>query len=401
MRILIGLHHVTLGGDTINAVELGSRLRDRGHDVTLFAFTSPVANDDEAPLLRMANAHGISVHTFRRPRGLWARIDLVRQLRDYARSARFDIVHTFGHQDTYYAFIATFGLAAVPLIVNDYNNTLTRALPRRVPLIAGTRDVLDQARKLRSGPAYLIEPPVDVDLNAPGAVDPASFRRKYGIAPSDILLVMVSRLVRTMKSEGLRGAIDAVRLLDDPSVRLILVGDGEARTELAERADKVNAELGRKAVLLIGAVTDPRPAYAAADIVLGMGHSGLRGMAFAKALVIVGERGFCLPLSPDALQHVDGIGVYGVGDGTDIASELAAALLPLVHDGGLRHELGSFGRSVVCDRYSLATATDRLEYAYARTTAQRSWIAWWLDAAYILRCYAPAKARRITRLRRL
>ena len=33
---------------------------------------------------------------------------------------------------------------------------------------------------------------------------------------------------------------------------------------------------------------DPRPAYAAADIVIGMGGSSLRGMAFGKPTIVVG-----------------------------------------------------------------------------------------------------------------
>lgn len=47
---------------------------------------------------------------------------------------------------------------------------------------------------------------------------------------------------------------------------------------------------GRQAILLPGALLDPRPASAAA-IVIGMGGAALRGMAFAKAVVVIGEQG--------------------------------------------------------------------------------------------------------------
>jgi len=397
VRVLIGLHHVTLGGDTLNAVELAGRLISRAHLVTLLAFTNPDGSDDDAPLIRLAHERGIPVRTFQRPRGMRTRMRVIRELRDYAHQQNFDVVHTYGHQDTYYAFVATYGLAGVPLVVNDYAMSVTEALPRRVPLIVGTREVADQARRVRLGDVRLIEPPVDVELNAPGVVDSEPLRVKFGISSSDILLVMVSRLVKTLKGEGLRSAIDAVRILSDPSVRLMLVGDGDARPDLADKAAKVNAELGREAVVSTGAMRDPRAAYEAADIVLGMGHSGLRGMAFAKPVVIVGEQGFCLPVTREALKHVDYAGVYGVGDGSDTGPLLAAALRPLIADGDMRRSLGELGRNVVRERYSLEGATDQLEAAYEAARRRRSWPAWLLDAGHIGRCYAPAKIRRIAR----
>src|SRR5260370_34024897 len=141
-------------------------------------------------------------------------------------------------------------------------------------------------------------PPVDVHRNAPGAVDPAPFRRTYGIEDGDITLVTVSRLAHWMKSESLLRTIDAVRTLGrDLALRFVIVGDGAAQAKLQQRADEVNAELRRSAVILAGALLDPRPAYAAADIGGGMGGSALRGMAFGKTVVIVGERAFSAPLS--------------------------------------------------------------------------------------------------------
>ena len=49
---------------------------------------------------------------------------------------------------------------------------------------------------------------------------------------------------------------------------------------------------GRQVVLLTGEIADPRSAYAAADVVVGQGGSALRGMAFGKPLIVVGEEGF-------------------------------------------------------------------------------------------------------------
>ena len=93
----------------------------------------------------------------------------------------------------------------------------------------------------------------------------------------------MSRLSPELKREGLLSAIAAVGLVDPAlNLRLLIVGHGPCREELQEAADAMNAHVGRKAVTLTGPLMEPRDAYAAADIVLGMGTSAQKGMAFAS-----------------------------------------------------------------------------------------------------------------------
>ncbi len=68
-------------------------------------------------------------------------------------------------------------------------------------------------------------------------------------------------------------------------------------------------------MVLTGAMVDPRPAYAAADVVVGMGGSALRGMAFGKAVIVVGERNFAEIFDPDTAERFYDRGIYGLGDG--------------------------------------------------------------------------------------
>ena len=135
-------------------------------------------------------------------------------------------------------------------------------LPKGLPTTFGTPELVDQARSTRRRRVELLLPPVDVHLNAPGAVDPASFRERYGIKGGDIALVTVSRLAEQMKSDGLSRMINVVRTLGrDLPLRFVIVGDGTARAKLERLADEVNTELARPAVVFTGALLDPRPAY--------------------------------------------------------------------------------------------------------------------------------------------
>jgi glycosyltransferase involved in cell wall biosynthesis len=159
-----------------------------------------------------------------------------------------------------------------------------------------------------------------------------------------------------MKSESLIRTIDVVRDLGRQlPLRLIIVGDGAARSRLEGMAGETNAKLGRTAVTLTGMLMDPRPAYAAADIVVGMGGSALRGMAFGKAVVIVGERGFSAPFTPDTAESFYYKGIYGRGVGEADYERLAADIRGLAELPGRLAALGEFSRQFVGRRYSLET----------------------------------------------
>ncbi len=80
---------------------------------------------------------------------------------------------------------------------------------------------------------------------------------------------------------------------------------------------------------MTGQMTDPRDAYAAADIMLGMGGSALRAMAFAKPLVVQGERGYWRLLTPESLDFFLDKGWYWLGDGSDGAPLLEQILVDL------------------------------------------------------------------------
>jgi len=249
-----------------------------------------------------------------------------------------------------------------------------------VPLVVGT----EQLRRDVVAGGYrnvtLIEPPVDVVANSP-EVGAGDFRAAHGLAADGLaadglvadglvadglLVVVCCRLVPELKLEGLLTACDAFGELvrDGYRVQLAVVGDGPARTEVAERADQANGLAGRVAVVMVGELADPRPAYAAADVVLGMGGSALRGMAFGKPLVVQGERGFWKACYPETAAEFLAGGWYGLGPGTGGVARLKRELAPLLADPRLRATTGRFSRTLVVDRFGLAAAARVLVDVY-------------------------------------
>ena len=123
----------------------------------------------------------------------------------------------------------------------------------------------------------------------------------------------------------------------------------------------------------MGEVADRGPWYAAGDILLGMGRSTLRAMAFAKPLVVLGERGFWRLLTPESLTQFLYGGWYGIGPGGDGSVTLEGLLRELVASPERRRELGRYSRGVVEQRFSLTRAADLQEEIYSAVLDGDGW----------------------------
>jgi glycosyltransferase involved in cell wall biosynthesis len=370
LRILVYPHAMELGGSQLNALELAGAVRDLGHEVTVLA--------EDGPLLAVVERLGLKRLQLdarrRRPS-----LSTARRLRNLIGSLDLDIVHGYEWPPGVEAAAAAYPGRRAAAVCTVMSSAVAPFLPVHLPLVVGTRALQEHAARRRPGPVHLIEPPVDVVQNAPGhPVD--EFRAHYGLAddqttavPGRIITVgVVCRLVPELKLEGILTAIDAIaKLARERPIRLVIAGDGDARSMVEQRAAEANAYAGWRAVVLTGQLLDPRPVYAAADVMLGMGGSALRALAFGKPLVVQGERGFWELLTPDSSALFLHQGWYGLGDGTGAEERLATALRRLLDDPALRAELGLYGRSLVVERFSLQRAAAVQTEIYLQAIARR------------------------------
>jgi glycosyltransferase involved in cell wall biosynthesis len=352
MKLLVFAHRLEVGGTQTNAIELAAALqRWHGFEVVLYATPGPLARLAEEMGLRYVPAPD----AFRHPSRARARA-LVRLVREF----KPDLVHVWDWWqllDAYYSVHLGLG---VPIVVSDMMMDLTRILPKHAPTTFGTPELVELARAKGRTRAELLLPPVDVEANSPDAVDPSPFQERVGLREHEIALVTVSRLASHLKGESLRRSIDVVRVHGRTlPLHLIIVGNGGARAELQELARSTNKELGRTAVTLTGALVDPRPAYAAAGIVIGMGGSSLRGLAFGKPLIVVGEHGFAEVFDRSTAEHFYHRGMYGVGSGEADAPRLAACVTRLLSRRDDFADLGAFGRSFVVARFALEVLSQK------------------------------------------
>jgi glycosyltransferase involved in cell wall biosynthesis len=196
--------------------------------------------------------------------------------------------------------------------------------------------------------------PNGVDTGWFAAQDGATRRRAradLGLAEAPTA-VCVARLWPQKGQDILLRAWPAV-LAAVPDARLVLVGDGPDRATLEAMAPP--------SVRFAGSVTDPRPWYAAADVVVlpsrweDQALVQLEAMASARSVVTTAVSGAREALPPD------GGAVVPVGDEPAIAAAVAARLgHPALTDAE-----GAAGRVRACAAHDLRGSAGRIRDVYA------------------------------------
>lgn len=358
MKILVYPHTMEIGGSQLNAVELAGAVRDRGHEVVVFS--------EDGPLVDTVRSLGLP-HVLRHDSLTTPDLGTSWHLRSIIAKRQIDIVHGYEWPPALEATAAVAGTRA-RVVATVLSMAVADFIPRSIPLVVGTQGILDRTRPTWRGPVHLIEPPIDTVANSPE--HPADeFERAWPRAGVESQVVIVSRLANDVKLEGILTAVTAVgRLAATRSIRLVIVGDGLARSTVAAAAESVNTTTGLETVVLTGAMADPRGAYAAADVCVGMGGSALKAMSFAKPLVVQGEGGFFERLMPATAPTFLQQGWYGTARLTqdEAVARLAGLLGEILDEEDAEEDgaAGGFGRAIVEHRYSLAGAAVTLEQVY-------------------------------------
>ncbi len=365
MRVLVYPHAMEIGGSQLNAVQLAGAVRDLGHEVIVLS--------EPGPMVERVLDLGLEHIQIPMLRG-WPSAQICSRLISVVRERRIDLVHGYEWGPVIEAFFGPKLRYGTPVVGTIMSMTVEWSFPRAMHLIVGTEELREAAAAGGRSKITLLEPPVDTDSDDPSEVDGRKFRVTHGISDDELLVVIVSRLASALKLEGLLTACEAVGdLARTHRVRLVIVGGGPMHNQVAAHAALANAAAAQQAVLLAGEMADPRTAYAAADIVIGMGGSALRGLAFGKPLIVIGEDGFSELLTPVTVSRFLRHGWYGKGPGSlgSGAPALRVALERLINSADLRIELSASSRQLVLDRFSLHRAARLQEQVYLSAMHER------------------------------
>jgi len=365
VKIVVYPHDLHIGGSQINAIEIASRIARGGNECIVFGRPGPLVDRVHELGLEFVP----SPDPGRRPSG-----PAMATLAELVGGREIDVIHGYEWPPSLEAWLVSLRsprpVAAVSTVMSM---AIAPFLPRTLPLVVGTAQIEAAERQSGRRLTTLIEPPVDLVENAPSP-EGCRLRSRWGISDDETCIVTVTRLAHELKLEGILSAIDAMPVLNTGRiVRLLIVGDGPARAEVQDHASRVNGGLGFESVVLAGSMEDPRDAYDAADVVLGMGGSALRALAFGKPLIVQGERGFWRLLTPDTVEQFLWTGWYGIGDSVDAGAELFVTEIgPILDDSDRRETLGRFGRHLVEQRFGLDDAAERQLVIYKAALALRA-----------------------------
>ncbi|CAN5118260.1 hypothetical protein BH09ACT2_BH09ACT2_09260 [soil metagenome] len=376
------VNSLALGGTQLNAVDFAHTVEKYGFDSVLIGPRDTIP--DGPSLFEVAEERGVRLQAFDRATSV---LEGAKYLSGLAKEIDADIVHVYGAWAARSAYLGPCRLGTRPLVLTDYEMALSPDTFTAPQLIVGTGYLLDE-QKDRFGPTTKISPPVDLSRDDRQAVDGAGFRAEFGIADTEIAVVLVGRLDATMKALSVELAISAMEKAGRDDLVLVLVGTGDSEERLRSLGAAVNDTLGRRAVIFTGARADPRSAYAAADISLGMGGSAARSLAFGTPLVVQGERGWSRIFTPETADALYRNSFWSDESLPLPADILADQLRELAADPAHRRELGTFGRVFARDHFGLEEMSRQLADCYADSMKNYGLREWMHDIDFELRAVA-------------
>lgn len=336
-------------GSGRQVINLAENMRDMGHELHIIYSGTRISSDFRRQLDGLSNVQRCEVAMLRDPHPTDLKSAL--QIRSYIyRKGPFDVVHGHSSKAGALARLAATGAGAVRVYTPHAFVTMDpllqghrRRVYGRVEQILGRVSdgiivVSDEERcegislGIPEQRIFVIPPAINCPIGPARQV----VRKTLGFEDHEICVGFVGRFVRQKAGERLVRAF-AIAAQRDTRLRLLMIGDGDARDQLHAEAKRL--ELGRK-VIWTGEIRSAE-AFGAIDIfVQPSRYEGLSGSA-AEAITLG------IPVVATACGGMSSLVEHGVNgfivpqsSEEEIAFSLAQAIAALAADEPLRREMG-------------------------------------------------------------
>jgi len=190
----------------------------------------------------------------------------------------------------------------------------------------------------------------------------ASLRRELALDQGEAVLVNVGRLIPQKGQKYLIMAMPKV-LDEQPSCKLLLVGEGPMENELRSLARDVRVE---KAIRFLGTRHDVPAILQLSDLFVFPSLSEGLGVALLEAMAMTRP---CIASNITAIPEVVEDGRSGILVEPQRPDQLANAILSLINDPERRQAMGARGRQIVEEKFSINVNIQFLENLYERVVA--------------------------------
>jgi glycosyltransferase involved in cell wall biosynthesis len=336
-------------GSGRQVISLAENMRDLGHELHIIYSGNRISCDFRRQLDGLSNIERCEVAMLRNPHP--SDLNSTLKIRSYVyRNGPFDVVHGHSSKAGALARVAAIGSGAVRVYTPHAFVTMDPLLQWRERRVYGRVEqilswisdgiivVSDDER--REGVSLGIPeqrlftiPPA---INIPAGPARQVARRTFGFADHEICVGFVGRLVRQKAADRLLKAV-AIAAQRNDRLRLLMVGDGDARHQLHEEAERLGL---RRKVIWAGEIPSAE-AFSAIDILVqpsryeGLSCSTAEAIALAIPVVVTA----CGGMSSLVEHGVNGF-IVPQSSEDEIADSLAQAIAALAADEPLRRRMG-------------------------------------------------------------
>ena len=351
------------GGQEIRILTEAQGLIARGHQVAL-------ACPPQSRIHEEAGRYGVPVLDLPIARKNLTGLLAMRRL---LQTLQPEVVNTHSSTDSWLVALACIGLKSAPAIVRTrhISSPIPDNFASRWLYARSARHVVTTGEALRcslmaqfgldSGQITSIPTGIDTNCFTPG--DKGTARKELNLAPAPSYLGIVATL-RSWKGHSY--LIDAFASLSLPDWRLIIVGDGPQKENLAAQVERLGLW---QQVILTGQQRNPERWLQALDIFCLPSYAN---EGVPQAILQAMLSGLPIVTTPvgailEAVTHGETALVVPPKD----TVALAGALSSLMHDPELRARMGAQSRVKALSRFSLDTMLDNMELVF-RNTFDRS-----------------------------
>jgi N-acetyl-alpha-D-glucosaminyl L-malate synthase BshA len=375
MKICV-ICHPTQGGSGILASELGMAMAQRGHEVHFLSHTRPFRLRMDLPNVKFHKVDISDYPLFKYPP---YSIALAGALIDLMSQIDFDIVHVhYAIPHAVSAFLAHRALMAKspPILVTLHGTDVT-VVGKQKQLTSIVGFVLQSCEGLSAVSESLKASSIEVfgltrDITViPNFVDTARFRpelrndvARRELSPNGEALIGHMSNFRAVKRIG--DVVDLFRRVREVMpARLVLIGDGPDLPGALLTLDSLG--LG-KHVTALGSIQNVEHALAQLDAFLLPSQTESFGLAALEAMACGVP---CVVSDAGGLPEVIRNGVEGYTVPVGATADMAARVLELLKDPGLKARMGAAARKAAVERFAIDGIIDRYEALYREVSNQR------------------------------
>ncbi|MBR5587162.1 MAG: polysaccharide pyruvyl transferase CsaB [Clostridia bacterium] len=356
MKIIMTLMSLNIGGAETHVVELSKQLVKAGHQVTIVADSGAYSEMAEKAGIKLVNAP-LDRRDFK------SMYQAYKILKHVISTQKPDIVHAHARIPGFLCHLVRHTVKFK--FVTSVHGTYSTAFPLKLftrwgsKSLAVSEDIkryLIDNYKVKSKNIIVSVNGVDTERFSPDSAY-ESILPQFGFDKSAKRIVYMSRL----NEDVCKPLFKVLEFFEDlekehPGLELLVIGHGNCYDKIESRANAINIRLSRTAVALTGAVTDVPRYLASADIGFGVGRAVLECMAMGKPVIVAGEEGYIGIFDHDTLGEAVETN-FTCRHRMDIQDEKfkqdMLTLLDMTNEQRLI--LGSYGRNIVKERYSLDT----------------------------------------------